>query len=65
MPLRTIVLAAQDAVTREPWLLSIENGMTLFNRATNIAQKFSMTENTKACDDMMKLMGSYDGLKRK
>ena len=63
--LRTFILAAQDHVTRQPWLLEKENGMTLFNRATNIAQKFSMNDNAKACDEMMKLMGSYDGLKSK
>ena len=58
-------MATQEQVNREPWLLQTDMGMSLFNRASNIANAFAQEGNKQTCGEIMKLMGSYDGLTSK
>ena len=60
-----VLMATQDQVSREPWLVQTDMGMSLFNRASNIANAFAQEGNKNACGEIMKLMGSYEGLTRK
>ena len=60
-----VLMATQEQVSREPWLVQTDMGMSLFNRASNIANAFAQEGNKQACGEIMKLMGSYEGLTRK
>ena len=58
-------MATQEQVSREPWLVQTDMGMSLFNRASNIANVFAQEGNKQARGEIMKLMGSYEGLTSK
>ena len=61
--LREIVLAVQSQTFKSVPLLQEELGMEIFNKSCTLSNAFSVQGERDLCDTLMKLMGSYEGLK--
>ena len=55
----------QDQTAQSPWMLRDEVGLMLHGRFSQIAQVFATEQSQTCCDNIMNLVGSYDGVKRK
>ena len=57
------MLAVQSATFKSVPLLKEELGMDIFNKSCLLSNTFSTQGERELCDALMKLMGSYEGLK--